>query len=261
MVFVFQKLGAVVSLPGKFGEIHAMAGEVDGELFGQEGGVGFGEFVRIAGEAGAGDWLAGSILEAREFKPGHLQPIMGDVLEIFGVGGKLTEERPEAFDRAELFFGVGFFLARQRQAVLADDAGDGVMAAMEVELMFEAFGPEAGLAAEFDDLAFEAGRCLVGTVIGTAGKFSERGGLARLMAAEPFADRVAGTAELTRGGLDAVLDGEGDELLVEEMAVGTHLIQFKVGAVHPDRITGARGCACSSEGAGAAHLFAENSAL
>jgi hypothetical protein len=52
---------------------------------------------------------------------------MRDVLQIFGVGGKLAEQRPEAFDVAELFFGGGLLFARPGQAVLADNAGDGVV--------------------------------------------------------------------------------------------------------------------------------------
>ena len=72
------------------------------------------------------------------------------------------------------------------------------------------------------------------------------------MAAQPFADSVAGAAELVGGGLEAVGAGEGDELLVAPVAVSFHAIEFPIGAVHRVRIDDARRCACSSGGAGAA---------
>lgn len=105
-----------------------------GELSGQEDGAGLGEFTGAAGEAGPGDGLAGGVLEAGRFQTGHLRPVTrGDVLQVFGVGGGPDEERPEAFDAAELLFGGGFLFARTGQAVLAEDAGDGVAADGQME--------------------------------------------------------------------------------------------------------------------------------
>ena len=60
---VLLERAAVVGLPGEAGERHAVTGEVDGELFGQEGGVGLGEFVGVAGEGDAADDLADAPLE------------------------------------------------------------------------------------------------------------------------------------------------------------------------------------------------------
>jgi hypothetical protein len=111
-LFVFEELRAVIGLPDQACQIDTMAGQVNGKLFGQEGGVGFGQFVGIAGEAGATNRFAGSILKAREFEAGHRKPVVRDVLKVFGIGRELAEELPAAFDRAELLFGVMFLFAR-----------------------------------------------------------------------------------------------------------------------------------------------------
>ena len=103
-------------------------------------------------------------------------------------------------------------------------------------LVLETLGAEAGLAAQFDDLTFQAAGDLMGAALGATTVLGQRGGFAGLMAAEPLADRIAGTGKLPGGGLDAVAAGEGDELLVEEVAVGAHAIEFKVGAVHPAKM-------------------------
>jgi hypothetical protein len=146
--------------------------------------------------------------------------------------------------------------------MLPEDAGDGVVAARQRELVLEAFGAEASLAAEFDDLAFQAAEGLVGAVVWAPTLFLEGGRFAGLMATYPFADGITSAAELTSGGLEAVVLGEGDELLVEEMAVGAHAIKFIVGAVHGARMAkSSRHCSCSSGGAGAALLCVECSAL
>jgi hypothetical protein len=42
LVLVLEELRTIVGLPDQGGEIQAVAGEVNGELFGQEGGVGLG---------------------------------------------------------------------------------------------------------------------------------------------------------------------------------------------------------------------------
>ena len=209
-------------------------------------------FRSIADETSAGDGFAGGVLEAGEFEAGHLRPIVRNVLQILGVGGELAEEGPEAFDLAELFFGGGFLFAGASELVVADDAGDGVVTDGEIELLLETLGTEGGLLAEFDDHPFEGGGGLVGAAIGTAAQLGERGRFTRDIAAEPFADGVAGAAELAGGGLEAVLAGEGNELLMEPVAVGFHAIEFKVGAVHAGKMASfARRC-CASSGGGAA---------
>ncbi len=120
--------------------------------------------------------------------------------------------------------------------MLAQDAGDGVMTAGQSELVFEALGAEAGLLAQFNDLAFQAGGDLVGAALGPSGQFVEGGRLAWLVTAQPLADGVTRAAELADGSFEAVGTSEGDQLLVQPMSVGAHAIELKVGAVHPEPV-------------------------
>ena len=76
--------------------------------------------------------------------------------------------------------------------------------------MLELLGTEAGLLAQFNDLAFQAGGDLVRAVMRSSALFGQRSGLAGLVAAEPFAGGVAGAAELPRRGFEAVGASEGD---------------------------------------------------
>jgi len=139
---------------------------------------------------------------------------MGNILEIFSVNGELAEEFPVAFDRAQLFFGDWFLFAGAHQLMRSKDAGDGVMAAGQSKFPLEAFGAEAGLTAELDDLAFQALGDLVGRAFGPATVFDQSGRFARLKTPQPFADGVAGTTKLAGSGLDAVGPGEGDQFLM-----------------------------------------------
>jgi len=145
-----------------------------------------------------------------------------------------------------------FLFAGAGELVLAQDAGDGVMAARQVELVLEALGAEAGLAAQLDDLALQAAGGLVGAVLGAATGFGQGRRLAGLVATAPFAHGVAGTAELAGGGLDAVATGKGHQLLMQPMAVGPHAIEFKIGAVHPKRMADLAARCCGSSGGAAA---------
>lgn len=238
LLFVFQKLRAIIGLPDQAAQIDSVAGQVNGELFGQEGGVGFGQFVGVTGEAGAGDRLAGGILKTRQFEPRHGQPIVGNILQVFGIGGELPEEFPVAFDRAELLFSDVLLFAGACQLMLTQDSGNGVMTAGQSELMLKPLGTEAGLLAQFDDLAFQAGGDLVRAVMRASALFGQRGRLAGLVAAEPFAGGVAGAAELPRRGFEAMGAGEGDQFLMQPVSLGTHAIELKIGAVHPGKMAG-----------------------
>ena len=159
-----------------------------------------------------------------------------------------------AFDVAEMFFGDVLLFARTDQGVLSDDPGDGVAAARQGEFLLDALGPKAGLPAEFDDLTFQAAGGLMRTMVRAPGAFGQRGGFAGDMTSQPFTDGVATATEFARGGLATVLGREGDELLMQPMAVGAHTIEFKVSAVHRQRMAGfARRCCASSGGGAAAH--------
>jgi hypothetical protein len=80
LLLIFQELGTVVGLPDQAGQIDPVAGQMDGELFGQKGGVAFGQFIGVTGEASAGERLAGGVLEAGQFEVGHGPPVVGNIL-------------------------------------------------------------------------------------------------------------------------------------------------------------------------------------
>src|SRR6476646_10465929 len=98
--------------------------------------------------------------------------------------------------------------------MLAQDAGNGVVAAGQGELVFEPLGTEAGLLAQLDDLAFQAGGDLVRAAPRPSSVFGQGRGLAWLIAAEPFADGVTRAAKLTCGGFEAVGASKRDQFLM-----------------------------------------------
>lgn len=53
-------------------------------------GVGLAQFVGVAGE----DDTADGVLEAGQAQTHHLRPVMGHIVEVFGVGRELAEELP-----------------------------------------------------------------------------------------------------------------------------------------------------------------------
>jgi len=124
----------------------------------------------------------------------------------------------------------------------------------QAELFTQALSAEAGAFAQANDLTFQRLGGLMWTVFGAARAFGQGGRFAGLITALPLADGVARTAELACGGLEPVSAGEGNNLLMEPVAVSAHAIQLKVGAVHATRMAhGARHCCASSGGGAAAH--------
>jgi len=63
VILVFEELGTIVGLPFDFRKVHAVERQMVADLFGQEGGIGFGEFIGIAAEAQAADHFAYGVLE------------------------------------------------------------------------------------------------------------------------------------------------------------------------------------------------------
>src|SRR5262245_28969805 len=98
--------------------------------------------------------------------------------------------------------------------MLAQDTGNGVVAAGQSELVFEPLGAEAGLLTQLDDLAFQTGGDLVRAMMRPSSLFTQRGRLAWLIAAEPFADGVTRAAKLTCGGFEAVGASKSDQFLM-----------------------------------------------
>ena len=64
---------------------------------------------------------------------------------------------PVTFEGAELFLGGRFLFARRGELVLAEDAGDGVEGTGQGGVVLEAFGSEAGLLAQLEDVGLESG--------------------------------------------------------------------------------------------------------
>ena len=130
-------------------------------------------------------------IESGAIQTHHLCPITGNILQEFGVRGELAEELPGPFHSAQLFFNGRLLFSRPGQAVLADNARDGIVADLEIELVDQSFGPEAGALSQLHDLSFQARGSLVRTTFGSPGFFAQRGWFARHRAAQPLANGVA----------------------------------------------------------------------
>jgi len=157
---------------------------------------------------------------------------MGDILQILGVGNQLAKQRPSALELAQLLLALVFLGLSLDQAVSAHQAVDRSDAAGQGKLHFQPLGSEAGLTAQAHHDAGQAGASLVGTVMGTAGTFCQRGGLARLVTTQPFAHGVARTTKHTGGVFDAVGPRVAHQLLMQPVSIGFHAIQFEVAGVH-----------------------------
>src|SRR6187401_3406160 len=155
-----------------------MQSQMSAELFGQENGVAFGELVGIAGEASARDNLTRGILKARQSQTHHLYPVTGNILQEFSIRRELAEELPGPFDHAKLLFNGRLLFPRPGQTVLADNARNGIVADVEIELMDQSFGPKAGALSQPHDLSFQARGSLVRTMFRSTRLFGQRGGFA-----------------------------------------------------------------------------------
>jgi len=139
---------------------------------------------------------------------------MRNILEIFGVDGELAKEFPVAFDRAQLFFGGGFLFPGAHPLMRSKDPGNGVGAARPAKFPLAVFGPEAGLVAELDDLAFQSSRDLVGRPFGPATVFDQSRRFIVLITPQQFTNGILGTTELAGGSLDAVGPGASNKFLM-----------------------------------------------
>jgi len=105
---------------------------------------------------------------------------------------------------------------------LAEEAGDGVVADGQGELVLAAFGTEGGL---------------LGAMLGAAAQLGQRRRFTGDRAAQPCADGVAGAAERAGGGLAAIGLGEGDALLMQPVTIGLPATGIQAGAGHAGRRT------------------------
>ena len=102
-----------------------------------------------------------------------------------------------------------------KQAVLLQDAADGVAAWFNVVLVFQAAGREMRALPQFDDLPLNLKGRLVGAMIGGARQIIQAGLAIVVEAADPLADGVARRAEVAGGVADAVQAGVQDDVEAE----------------------------------------------
>jgi hypothetical protein len=204
-LFIFQELAAVVGLPDHATEVNAMIGQMGADPFGQQAGVGFGDFVGVAHQTKPTDHLAHTVLIARQAQTHHLRPVEGNIGQILGIGHQLAEEFPAAFDLPQTLLALVFFETATGELVGAQDAGSGPDAGGDVKLLLEPLGAEACLVAQAHDEAFDAPGSLMRTMTRALGEFGQTRRLARLVSAQPFAHGIAGAAQGAGGGFDAVL--------------------------------------------------------
>jgi hypothetical protein len=72
---------------------------------------------------------------------------VGDVVEVFDIDLETGQGRIAGFDGTQIAFGLMLAFLTSRQALLAENAGDGADRRLELELAFEAAGAESGRAA------------------------------------------------------------------------------------------------------------------
>ena len=131
---------------------------------------------------------------------------MGDIVQVFGIDGNLSKERPVSFEVSEAFFALLFFTPFSGQSVVFEDSGDGLMGTGQVVFLLESLGAHKGeLFSEPDDFPFECDGDFMGAGQGYSGQFIQSGQSFLLIALQPFADGFWGGMEGACGGFDAVL--------------------------------------------------------
>ena len=184
---------------------HAVVLEMGQDALGGHGGVGGGQLVGIVDEQGAAFHVAQRVLVARQAVGHHLGPVGGDVVERFGVGLEALEGLVGGLDGAQVVFLLALVFAPASHAGLAQDASDGPLRGAQAEQILEPPWPGAGqLLARGQHPALLGEGGLVGAGAGRARELAQAGAAFALEALQPFAHRIARTAEQTGGGLDAM---------------------------------------------------------
>jgi len=115
--------------------------------------------------------IAGGVLHDGEIEGLGLGPVMGDVVEVFGVGGNLLKQTPSGLDVGEVLFAWILAATRAKQAMSAPDAFQGAVAESKIELANEATCAEGRqLLAERDDLLLDLSRGFARLAMGCAGE-------------------------------------------------------------------------------------------
>jgi len=179
--------------------------------------------LEAVGKQGAGTWravlsegeelqatanFAGGVLDERQAAGPHLGPVVGDVVEVLGVGGDLLAQPPGGFQGRQVLLALILAAAGLDQAVFVPDALDGRMAQGQLPFALQAPGAEGGqLATQGDHPLSQFARDLVRTEVGGAREFFQPREAPRRIAPAPLAHGGHGRAEGPRGSLNAVLTG------------------------------------------------------
>ena len=207
-VVAADKLAAIVGVPDQITERNAVALEMLLDAGGEQGaGSGRTALGKSQEEQAAAD-LAGGVFDGREIKGLGLGPVVGNIVEVFGVGGDLLEEAPRGFNVSQVLLPLIFSAAGMKQAVSPPDTLQSAVAEREIELANETASPEGvQLLAENHDLRLDSRGSFAGLVMRSARKFDEATGPVLLIAAQPFAHGGNGGLKQAGGGLDAMLAG------------------------------------------------------
>jgi hypothetical protein len=111
--------------------------------------------------------VTGAVLDVGQIEGLGLRPVVGNVVEIFGVGGDLLEEAPSGLDVGQILLTLILAPARRDQVVCVPDAFQGAMAERQLELADETTRAEGGeLLAQSGDLLLDFRRSLAGLMMG-----------------------------------------------------------------------------------------------
>lgn len=203
---------------------------------GENGAGGGGATLGKGPEQQAAAHVAGGVLDGGQIEGLGLGPVVGDIVEILGVGRDLLEDAPGGLDVGEVLFALILAAAFVEQAVLAPDAFQGAMAEGKIELPDEAAGAEGGqLLAESDHPQFQGGGSFVGLMVRGAGELDQAARAVLLKAAQPLAHRRDGGVKQAGGGLNAQLPGRVHQTQAMIVSVLHFADQAEVGDGHEPR--------------------------
>src|SRR5713226_8598947 len=187
--------------------------------------------------------IAGGVLNGGQAEMLRLRPVVGNVVEILGIGADLLEQRPASFNMREILLALIFFLSGFEQTVFPPDSLYGHVANGQVELTLDSSGTEGGqFVAQRQYLLFDLGRGFQRMAMRRAALFSQSRGAQLLIAPPPLADGQRAGGEEACGGLDAtLLDGfdQPQTMVVSVPFHLTHQIEIASGSGHSAAILAA----------------------
>ncbi len=139
-----DELAAVVGLPDQVAERNAAALKMLLYAGGKDSAGSGGTALSESPKQQAAAYVAGGVLDGGQSEGLSLGPVVGNIVEIFGIGGDLLKDTPSGLDVGEVLFALVFAPALVQQTVLAPDAFQGAMAEREIELANEAARAESG---------------------------------------------------------------------------------------------------------------------